>query len=453
MGLGLHGGGVSAARFFVKQGARVIVTDLKTKKQLQASLEKLKGLPIEYILGKHREQDFAEADLIIQNPGVPNSNPYLQLARDNNIEIENEASIFFLFSPAPIIGITGTKGKSTVTSLVGEIIKHKYPQTVVAGNIRTLAMLDVLPRIKRITPVVLELSSWQLEGLDKHQVSPRFAVITNVLDDHLNRYSTFQEYRQAKSIIFKYQKKDDLVVLNYDNPATKKFGARAKSRLVWFSMKKFPDQAMNGAFIDEDSINYRNNGRDIMIMPISEIQIPGDHNIQNILAAVALTLGYRVDRQAIRKAVRRFKGIPDRLETIAEIKGVKYINDTTATAPVATQAALQALGNQSIILIAGGQDKSLDYESLGRLIDKRIKHLILLPGTASKKIRSAVSNVKITAVMNMEKAVSEAAKSSRPDDVVLMSPAAASFNLFANEFDRAEHFIKAVNNLKKHAGQ
>lgn len=448
MGLGLHGGGVSVARFFAEQGAKVLVTDLRHKSQLKPSLDKLKGLRIEFVLGKHRESDFSSADLIIQNPGVPSNSPYLKIARSYDVPIENEASIFFSLAPSDVIAITGTKGKSTVTTLIGEIIKSYKSKTVVAGNIRTRAMLDILPGLKKDTPVVLELSSWQLEGLDQHRTSPPVALVTNVLNDHLNRYDSFLDYAKAKSIIFKYQTKNNVVVFNYDNLTTRKFGQQAKSRVVWFSTKPFPRQNLDGAYVSKKDIYYHSKGADKKIMSVKDIQLAGNHNLQNVLAAIVLSKAINIPEKNIVRTVKRFQGIPNRLELIRTINKVKYINDTTATAPVATQAALEAIGDKKhLILIAGGQDKDLDYKSLGRDIDSRVKALVLLPGNASDKIRKSIRKVKLIAVSDMKEAIDWANSVAKPKDIVLLSPAAASFNLYENEFARGEHFNKIVKRL------
>ncbi|MBU0706875.1 UDP-N-acetylmuramoyl-L-alanine--D-glutamate ligase [Patescibacteria group bacterium] len=448
MGLGLHGGGVSVARFFVKQGAKVTVTDLRPKSVLKPSLAKLQGLKIEYVLGKHRPEDFIKADLIVQNPGVPSDSRFLKIALEHEVPIENEASIFFSLVPAPIIGITGTKGKSTVTTLVGQILKSHKPKTVVAGNIRTSAMLDVLPQIKKDTPVVLELSSWQLEGLDKHKVSPTYALVTNILSDHMNRYATAQDYYLAKSIIFKYQAANDAVILNYDNAGTRQFSCSAKGQIVWFSLSPLPKANMIGAFVNKDKVVYGNRNKNKSLFNIADVKVPGQHNLANILAAVALTKSIGVPDKNIITTIKKFKGLLSRLEYVATVKKIKFINDTTATSPIATQTGLKAFEKgEKIILIAGGQDKSLDYRSLGREIDRSVMALLLFPGTASQKIRRSVRKAPIYSIKNMRSAVNKAYGLAQPGTTVLLSPASASFNMFKNEFDRGEQFIKAVEDL------
>ncbi|MDD5342106.1 MAG: UDP-N-acetylmuramoyl-L-alanine--D-glutamate ligase [Patescibacteria group bacterium] len=448
MGLGLHGGGVAVTRFFARAGAKVTATDLRSEVVLMPSLEKLKGWPIKYVLGRHRVEDFRETDLVVQNPGVPNDSPYLKLARKAGVPIENEAGIFFELVKVPVIGITGTKGKSTVTTLVGEILKKFFPRTIVAGNIRTAAMLDILPKIDKNTKVVLELSSWQLEGLVRRKVSPRYALITNVLPDHLNRYSSFNAYAQAKGIIFRFQKPGDLIVLNYDNRITRKLSNQARSQVIWFSKRPFTSPAARGAFVNEGNIVFGTTKKFQPILPVSGVHLLGEHNLENVLAAVALTRSLKVPDQIISASIRRFKSVGSRLETARRFKGVTFVNDTTATAPIATLAALKALSpGRQIILIAGGQDKGLDYRELGRLIDRLAKSLVLLPGTASKKIRQAVKKTPVHLAKNMNLAVRKAFQLAEPGDTVLLSPAAASFNLFNNEFDRGEKYLQAVKDL------
>lgn len=448
MGLGLHGGGLAATKYFLKRGAKVTVTDLRSAEVLKPTLRKLGNAKISYTLGRHDQADFAAADLVIQNPGVPNNSPFLKIARQHGAQIENEAGIFFSQVKTPTIAITGTKGKSTTTTLVWKIVRAVYPKALVAGNIRTNAMLEIIDRLPAKTPVVLELSSWQLEGLVTHRQSPSAALITNVLPDHLNRYRSFAHYRSTKGIIFKYQKKSDLVVLNLDNPSTKLLGQRSGRRVVWFSKSPFPRSEHRGAFVKDGSIRFGTTRRSQLVVPISEIRLLGEHNLDNVLGAVALTAEWGIPIATIRKVVRSFRGIADRLEPISTVKGVRYINDTTATAPVATLAALQAiapLGN--VILIAGGQNKDLEYADLVREIQKKVTAVVMLPGTASDLMSRSLPKSLIHHVSTMSEAVRVAAKLARAGDSVLLSPAAASFNLFTNEFDRASQFRQAVKRL------
>lgn len=388
MGLGLHGGGVGSARFFIKQGARVLVTDLRSKKELKESLKKLKKMNIDFVLGRHRKEDFTEADLIIRNPGVPRESSFLKIAKKNKIPVKTDIDIFFDLYKGKIIGITGTKGKSTVATLVYQLLKKKYPKVFLAGNIG-VSPLEIIFK-KGIA--VLELSSFELEYLKK---SPHIAVITNLFSDHLNRYKSFKHYVEAKKSIFKYQKKGDILILNKDL----KF--KSKGETYYF----------DGS---------------------------------NISAAVLVAEIMKVSEKDIKKVVSGFKGVPHRQEFIALKKGVRYFNDTTATNPDAVIAALKRF--KKPILIAGGEDKNLKYDKLAKEI-KELDFVILFPGTASDKLKKHLKGFQIYDVKTMKQAVRKAASLARKGDIVLLSPGAASFNMFQNEFDRGNQFIQVVKDL------
>src|SRR6476659_7491172 len=233
MGLGIHGGGLGVARFLADHGANVTVTDLRGPELLQSSLDALADLPITYVLGRHRDEDFRAADLVIRNPGVPRESPYLQIARANGAAIEMEMTLFFRLCPGPILGITGTKGKTTTTLLTAAILREQYHDTVIAGNLRVSA-LEALPRITAGTPVVLELSSWQLEGLGEAKLSPQYACITNISPDHLDRYGSMEAYAEAKAQIFLHQHEDDILILHLDDPLVAASADRRRGKLGWF---------------------------------------------------------------------------------------------------------------------------------------------------------------------------------------------------------------------------
>jgi len=425
MGLGLLGGGVGAVKFFVKKGAKVLVTDLRKTADLKESLNKIKRLPVKLVLGKHKKGDFKKCDLIIKNPAVPSNSPYLEIARKNNIPIKTDIDIFFDLCKVPIIGVTGTKGKSTVATLIYLLLKSKYRGTILAGNIG-VSPLEILSKLTKKSKVVLELSSFELENLKK---SPKIAVITNIFPDHLNRYKSFRDYIKAKEPIFKYQKKKDILILNYNNPYTRKFALSAPSKVYFF----------------KDS---------------------------NISAALLVAKIFKISKKNSKKVLSNFKGIPNRQELIAVKKGVKYINDTTATTPQSTILAINTFkkrfSDSRIILIAGGVDKNLNYKDLAKEIQKKVDCLVLLPGTASNKLKKELKKLtplrvrefrrkhkankplrglKIYCVNSMEKAVLIAAKMARKGDIALFSPGATSFNLFKNEFDRGKKFCQALKIL------
>lgn len=448
MGLGLHGGGFGVTKWLAQQGAKVLVTDLKTRKQLQSTIKKLTKYRIKYVLGKHRASDFENADIIIKNPGVPKESKYLAIARKKGIPIETDMSLFFRLCPAPIIGITGTKGKSTLTTILYQIFKTAGRKPVMAGNIR-ISPLEVLRKIKKTTPVILELSSWQLEDMEHLKISPPIAVITNIMADHLNRYKNMAEYIKAKQLIFQYQKPDDYIILNRDNPITKKLGQEIKSHRFWFSLKYFPEE--NGSFIKNGWLTFRMNGRETKIMSVKNIKISGQHNLNHVLAAVIVSMMNKIKPRIINKAVQNFKGVPGRLELIREYKSRKFYNDTTATIPEATFVALDSF-KQKVILIAGGADKKLNFRKLSEKIKQKVKFLILLKGTATDKLIKALGKVLsskfIIQCSSMQEAVKQAWKNSKESDVVLLSPGAASFGIFVNEFDRGDQFNLCVKKIK-----
>lgn len=451
MGLGLHGGGLSIAKWLAKQGAELRITDLKSREELQPSLQKLKNFKkIKYTLGRHKKEDFKWADMIIQNPGVPRQSEFLKYAQKIGKRIENEASLFFQLCPAPIIGVTGTRGKSTTTFLIYKIFVKRDKNILVAGNIRINAMFDVIDKVKPEIPVVLELSSWHLEGMAKIKKSPHIAVVTNIMPDHLNRYRNIKSYAAAKKNIFKFQDKKDFIVLNFDNKFTKEMGKEAVSQRYWFSKKYFPGQ--NGCFIKNNWLYFRRQGKEQKICSVKNIKLKGQHNLENVLAAVAVCGIYNIDKEKVKNVLSEFSGIPHRQEIVRVKNGVKFVNDTTATTPDATIAALKVFDHKNIVLIAGGSDKGLDYKNLALEIKKKTKGIILLQGAATDKLSKELEKLDYNGCKvetnNLKSAVLWAHKFAKKGDTVLFSPGAASFGLFANEFERGERFKKIVKGLK-----
>ncbi len=454
MGLGLHGGGTGIVKFLAEHKAKLTITDLRTKKEIGESLHKLKGVKAQYVLGKHREEDFRNAELIIKNPAVPQKSPFLRIARKYHIPIDTDIGIFFELCPAPIIGVTGTKGKSTTASLLFSICKVAGRNTFLAGNMG-VSPFEILPRIKNTDWVILELSSWQLEGLSSHKKSPHVALITNILPDHLNTYRTYGDYVRAKKYIYRFQKKNDLLFLNFDNPYTKRCRSDAPSKVIFFSrsfsLRDIPKSF--GCFPYHQWVVCGKNR--VKILPCKEIKLMGAHNLSNILGAVSVAYALGIPEKYIRKSIKNFRGIPSRTEIVANIKRRVFINDTAATIPDATIAALNTLverGARRPILICGGEDKRLNYKELARTIPRFVKTLVLFPGTASEKIEKSLpvaflrNNVK--RAYTMKEAVEISWRLSRPKDIILLSPGAASFNMFKNEFDRGNKFVKTIKNLK-----
>jgi UDP-N-acetylmuramoylalanine--D-glutamate ligase len=448
MGLGIHGGGLGVARFLIDQGATVTITDLRSPEELRPSLDALAGLPVRYVLGEHREEDFRNADLVVRNPGVPRESPYLQIARAAGAAIEMEMTLFFRLCPGPILGITGTKGKTTTTLLAGAMIRAQYPDTVVAGNLR-ISAIEALPQINASTPVVLELSSWQLEGLGEAQLSPHYACVTNLSPDHLNRYASMAAYAEAKQQIFLWQGADDVVVLNADDAEVASWADRAPGALVWFGEAAAPPA------VRYDARGLWWGGE--QICRSDEIHLLGQHNRANIAAAAALAKSFGIETAHIRSAIRSCTGVPHRLEFVRDLAAVRYINDTTATAPEAVIAALRSI-DAPIVLICGGADKNLPFDDMARAIVERVKAVVLLKGTATAKLKQALrdasrANTRFDPTIagpfgDFAQAIAVARGQAAPGDVVLLSPGCASFGMFQNEFHRGDEFRRIVEELE-----
>lgn len=436
MGLGQypHGSGIEAAKFFIKQGAKVIITDIKTKKQLARQIKQIARGKWQMVLGKHRKQDFKNTDLIVQNPGVPDNSPYLKIARQNKIPITNDIAVFFQSIPKKqlVVGVTGTRGKSTTTALIHKIIKQKFPRARLAGNIGN-SPLAFAEKLKKDEPVVLELSSWLLHHLGNLKISPQVAIVTNVLKDHLNRYETFSHYVKDKEQIFKYQKKNGSVILNYDNPVTRRMAKKTRSRIFWFSLSGLKQ---NGACLNGDKIIFKKNNRREEVVKKSALCLEGEHNLANTLAAVAAAKVLKIPNYKIKKALKVFRGLPYRLEKIKIKNGVSYYNDSTSTTPDALIAALKTLG-RNIILIAGGNSKGLPIKPAHKIIKQTVKHLILTPGTATSEFPRGKK------VKDLKSAVRLARKLAKSGDSILFSPATTWLPKM-NEFERGEEFNRII---------
>lgn len=452
MGLGLHGGGVGTVHFLHLAGAQITVTDLKSKEELAPSLEKLKELKgIKYVLGQHRPEDFTGAEMVIKTPPAPWSNKYIKLALDKNIPVEIDASLFFKLCKNPIIGVTGTKGKTTTATLLCEILKTAGKNPLKAG-IGQVSVLDKLKELKSDSLVVFELSSWRLSALGRCNLSPKIAILTNLYPDHLNYYKTFELYLRDKKYIFLNQKPGDLCVVNWDDEILNKLEPEIKSQLIKFSKQKISKG--KSVFISEGAI-YLNNGIDEKkVLEVSEVKLKGEHNLWNILAGIGAAYALGIDLSVIRKTILNFKNIPHRLEIVRELDGIKYYNDTAATMPESAISGINSF-EEPVILICGGADKNLDMSLLAKTIRKKVKGVIFLKGMATDKIMAEIKKIipteekgkDFTVVETMDKAVELARVVAEAGDVVLLSPGAASFGLFANEFDRGNKFREAVNKL------
>jgi len=434
MGLGLLGGALNDAIFLAEQGAELTVTDLKSTDELKSSLDKLKKYKnITYHLGGHKLEDFQTADLILQPGNVSTNSIYLAEARKNNIPIYVSESLFAQYCPddVTLIGVTGTRGKSTTTRLVYDILLAAGKKVFLAGNTKGVSTLALLEKLGRDDLVVVEMDSWALHGMGNIRKSPHIAVFTNFMVDHQNFYHSMDDYFADKAQIFLNQKGGDQLVVGAD--------------VLKLIRKKFTRQNFSARAVVPDSAVIPKNWK---------IKLIGEHNRQNI--AYAVTVGRLLDipEKTIKQVVEAYSGVPGRLEFIKEIKGVKYYNDTTATTPEATLAALKALGmslksGAGIVLISGGTDKKLDYKQYAKEVPKAVKNLILFKGTATDQILKLLPKklpFTLVVVESMKAAVDLARNFAEKNDVVLLSPGAASFGLFKNEFDRGEQFLGLVKN-------
>ena len=452
IGLGTRAGGLGVARYLTSQGAEVTVTDMRPAEALAEPLTALAGLPIRFVLGEHQEQDFTpeRADLIVRNPGVPRRAPLLELARSHGIPVEMEMSLFFRACPAPIVGITGTKGKTTVSILTGELLRSAFPDVVVAGNMGVSA-LEQLPRLRPDAPVVIELSSWQLEALIEHGLAPRIAVLTLIAEDHLNTYDDFGDYAATKRGITRHQRPGDWLVVNRDDPQAWRAAGETAATAVPFGAA---DHGDDGAWLTTEGLLWRCQGVEMRWPRPASPALVGRHGARNALAALAAAMLAGASSDSIERGLGAFRGVKDRLETIAELDGVTFINDTTATAPAATVAALESLAPRrgQVHLLAGGADKGLDPSPLAEAAARHQAKVYLFAGTATPALESALRSRGLTPCgpfTGMSEAVAAARRQTNPGDVILLSPGCASFGLFRDEFDRGDRFRETVLSLKQ----
>lgn len=416
LGLGLLGKRLGDIAFLAECGADVTVTDLKTAKELRPSLDKLQRYKnIKYTLGKHVFEDFENKDFILKGQGVALDSPYILYARKKGIPIEMDESLFAKLAPeVKIIGVTGTRGKSTVTELIYRILKSAGKRAHLGGNVLGTAALPLLKNSKPGDIAVFELSSWQLQGFGEAMISPNIAVFTNFMPDHMNYYvGNMDKYFLDKSYIYKFQKKGDVLILNKN------------------LADKVPKGKYKTVLADPDKV------------PADwKIKIPGAHNLENIACAIEVAKALEIHEEKVKKAVASFKTMPGRLELARKFKGIKIYNDTNATTPTATLAALNSF-NKNVILILGGADKKLPVEELIKVLSQKTKKIYLTPGDGSDRITVRAEKVK-----DLNEAVSRAAKFAKEGDVILFSPGFASFNMFRNEYDRGEKFMALVKKLK-----
>ena len=442
--VGLGKSGVASALFLKARGARVTVSDSKPEAELRDEILLLLDHGITVETGGHGDRTFRGQDLIVVSPGVPFDAPQLEQARALGESVIGEVELAAQFLPGPIVAITGANGKTTTTTLAGEIIAAgKYP-TLVGGNIGTPAITFV-DRAKAGTWTVLEVSSFQLETIVSFR--PRIAVILNITPDHLDRHKTFANYVNAKARIFENQQPDDFAILNADDPTTAELASRTRAQLFWFSRKQ---EVEKGAFVRGGNIVFRDGNREREIMPASEIPLKGAHNLENVLAGVSIGVLVGCHPTQVRDAVRTFKAVEHRLEFVAQIAGVDYYNDSKATNVDATIKALESFP-ANIHLILGGKDKGSDYSVLNELLRERVKRVYTI-GAAAAKIESQITGAsEIVPSQTLDNAFLRASESAVAGDIVLLAPACASFDQFQNYEHRGRAFKDAVHALERPA--
>lgn len=441
--LGLGRSGLASALFLKSQGARVTVSDSKSEDQLRDQIPALLDEGIAVETGGHAARTLQNQDIVVVSPGVPVDAPPIVQARNLGHAVIGEIELAAQFLKGPIVAITGSNGKTTTTTLVGEILKAGGLETLVGGNIGTPA-ISFAGKASSNTAVVLEISSFQLETICTFR--PKIAVILNITPDHLDRHRTFAAYVDAKARIFENQTAEDYSLLNADVPTCVELAGRTRAQVVWFTRKR---EIESGAFVREGKIIVRVKGPEQQIMPMSEIPLKGAHNLENVLAAVGAGVLMGCSGESIRAAVRNFKAVEHRLEYVATIRGVEYYNDSKATNVDATIKALESFP-ANVHLILGGKDKGSDYSVLNDLLRERVKAVYTV-GAAAAKIESQIKGAaKITSAGTIEAAVRQAAAAAQPGDVVVLAPACASFDQFQNYEHRGRVFKEQVHDLAAH---
>lgn len=449
VGLGSGRTAVGIARFLVDHGATVTISDPQPREQLATGIGRLGDLPVELVLGPSSDDHaLADPDYVFVIPGIRPRSPTILRARQRDIPILTEMALFFRLCPAEIVGITGTKGKSTTTTLVSRILQKGPRRVHVGGNIGN-AVLQELPNIAKDDVVVLELSSFQLETIGR---SPHVAVVTNVLEDHLDHHGTREAYVAAKSNIVRWQGPRDVAVLNLDDPTSLALHTGADSELRGYSLTLRPRR---GAFLDEsERLVLADGERREPLCAAGELRVPGRHNVSNALAAAIAGGLYGIPAGEIAGVLREFEGLPHRLEFVVERGGVWWVNDSQGTTPYATIPAIEAYTRPPVVIL-GGVGKGADFGELGRTVAARARGAVLI-GQSADEIESAIlaakrsrpgSTVRVERAATLEDAVERARAMARPGDVVLLSPASASFDMFKSYEERGERFRQLAKAL------
>ena len=449
--LGLGEENIALAYFLVAQGIDITICDQKSREELGQYYEKMENLSsqVQFQLGANYLENLEKFNIIFRTPGLPYLNSKIQKAKNVGVIISSEIKLFFDLCPCPIVGVTGTKGKGTTTTLIAEILKWKSEirnpksEIYLGGNIGT-SPISFLEKLTSDDIVVLELSSFQLQDMER---SPHIAVVLDIKIDHLDYHQSRTEYIESKINIVKYQTKNDFTVVNADYLTSFEFGAESLSKTYWFSRRKSVDE---GCFVKENQIVLRINNEDIPICKTDEIILKGEHNLENICAAVTASKLAGADSESIKTVVKSFKGLEHRLEFVRNFNEINFYNDSFSTTPDTTIAAIKSF-KTPIILLVGGSEKNADYSELGQTIkNSTVKNIISIGQTAPKIIKAIGENhvIKITDnILSMEEAVKLALELGQKNDVVILSPASASFDRYKNYKERGEIFKKVVLDL------
>ncbi len=447
--LGLGISNMPLVEYLAKMGYPISVFDTAEKEQLEHNILKLKNYRnIDYHLGKNYLNALKGFDIIFKTPKIRHDIPELEKEKERGALITSEMEVFVELCPAEIIAVTGSDGKTTTTTIIYNILKEAGYKCWLGGNIGT----PLIDRIEEINPndkVVLELSSFQLQTMKK---SPNIAVITNISQNHLDVHKSMEEYINAKKNIFYYQDKEDSVILNYEDEITRNFAAEAVGDIRYFSRTQ---KVLKGAYVKDGAIFFTYKGGDAReIIKTDKILLPGLHNLDNYLAAIAAT-AHMVDNHAIEKVAVEFKGVEHRIEHIRELNGINFYNDSIATSPTRTIASISSF-NQKVILIAGGYDKKISYSEIGKIIVEKVKVLVLVGQTAhlieksledEKKMSGIQTQIPVYKCNTLEDAVKKAYTSAEKGDIIILSPASASFDMFKNFEERGNKFKEIVNSL------
>lgn len=444
--LGLGTENIALVKFLVGKNAHVTICDRKRAEDLEEYLNQIVDLDVDYRFGSDYLDNLKDFEIVFRTPGLPFLNEKIQKALKDGVEVSSEIRLFFQNSPSPILGVTGTKGKGTTATLIGEILKvsNTYENVYLAGNIGN-PPIEFLDKLTEKDLVVLELSSFQLQDLD---ISPHLAVVLNIDIDHLDYHLDRQEYITAKENIVKFQNENDIAVLNADYEVSADFSRKTKAKIYWFSKEKYVNQ---GCCVENGEI-ILSTDQDISILKTDEVMLRGIHNLENITAAIMASYLMGADISVIKNVVRNFKGLEHRLELFLEKDGIKFYNDSFSTTPETAIAAIKSF-TEPIILIAGGSEKNADYSKLGEVIScSNIKTAILIGKTGPRIKKESMpkgTNEKIKVIdtcQDLDQVIEKVKEEAKPGDVVLLSPASASFDWFSNYKERGNKFKEKILN-------